>query len=138
MGENKEFIVIIIDKGYIINSVNEVVVEVIEKYENLVDFFVEVNFIIEKVKIEINGIYKVVDVKVLYDSVKDKLVIILRDKIEIVIFKIIYVGIGDEKVDLIVNLVDLIGINLDFFVEGFRVNKIDKLGVVGVKNIDDV
>ena len=137
LGENKEFIVTITDKGHITNSANEVVAEATEKYENSADLSAEANSITEKSKTETNGIYKVADVKASYDSAKDKLVITLRDKTETVTSKTIYVGIGDEKVDLTANPVDSTGTNLDPSAEGFRVNKIDKLGVAGAKN-DDV
>ncbi|HBF6472374.1 TPA: cell wall-binding protein Cwp2 [Clostridioides difficile] len=138
LGENKELIVTITDKGHITNSANEVVAEATEKYENSADLSAEANSITEKAKTETNGIYKVADVKASYDSAKDKLVITLRDKTETVTSKTIYVGIGDEKVDLTANPVDSTGTNLDPSAEGFRVNKIDKLGVAGAKNIDDV
>ena len=138
LGENKELIVTITDKGHITNSANEVVAEATEKYENSADLSAEANSITEKSKTETNGIYKVADVKASYDSAKDKLVITLRDKTETVTSKTIYVGIGDEKVDLTANPVDSTGTNLDPSAEGFRVNKIDKLGVAGAKNIDDV
>ncbi|EGT3781121.1 TPA: cell wall-binding protein Cwp2 [Clostridioides difficile] len=138
LGENKELIVTIIDKGHITNSANEVVAEATEKYENSADLSAEANSITEKAKTETNGIYKVADVKASYDSAKDKLVITLRDKTETVTSKTIYVGIGDEKVDLTANPADSTGTNLDPSAEGFRVNKIDKLGVAGAKNIDDV
>ncbi|EQH79471.1 cell wall binding repeat 2 family protein [Clostridioides difficile DA00310] len=138
LGENKELIVTIIDKGHITNSANEVVAEATEKYENSADLSAEANSITEKAKTETNGIYKVADVKASYDSAKDKLVITLRDKTETVTSKTIYVGIGDEKVALTANPVDSTGTNLDPSAEGFRVNKIDKLGVAGAKNIDDV
>ncbi|MEN7553461.1 cell wall-binding protein Cwp2 [Clostridioides difficile] len=138
LGENKELIVTITDKGHITNSANEVVVEATEKYENSADLSAEANSITEKAKTETNGIYKVADVKASYDSAKDKLVITLRDKTETVTSRTIYVGIGDEKVDLTANPVDSTGTNLDPSAEGFRVNKIDKLGVAGAKNIDDV
>ncbi|HFL3473473.1 TPA: cell wall-binding protein Cwp2, partial [Clostridioides difficile] len=137
LGENKELIVTITDKGHITNSANEVVAEATEKYENSADLSAEANSITEKAKTETNGIYKVADVKASYDSAKDKLVITLRDKTETVTSKTIYVGIGDEKVDLTANPVDSTGTNLDPSAEGFRVNKIDKLGVAGAKNIDD-
>ncbi|HBG1939884.1 cell wall-binding repeat-containing protein [Clostridioides difficile] len=138
LGENKELIVTITDKGHITNSANEVVAEATEKYENSADLSAEANSITEKAKTETNGIYKVADVKASYDSAKDKLVITLRDKTETVTSKTIYVGIGDEKVDLTANPVDSTGTNLDPSAEVFRVNKIDKLGVAGAKNIDDV
>ncbi|MDV9762335.1 cell wall-binding protein Cwp2 [Clostridioides difficile] len=138
LGENKELIVTITDKGHITNSANEVVAEATEKYENSADLSAEANSITEKSKTETNGIYKVADVKASYDSAKDKLVITLRDKTETVTSKTIYAGIGDEKVDLTANPVDSTGTNLDPSTEGFRVNKIDKLGVAGAKNIDDV
>lgn len=138
LGENKELIVTITDKGHITNSANEVVAEAIEKYENSADLSAEANSITEKAKTETNGIYKVADVKASYDSAKDKLVITLRDKTGTVTSKTIEVGIGDEKVDLTANPVDSTGTNLDPSVEGFRVNKINKLGVAGAKNIDDV
>ncbi|EGT5271334.1 cell wall-binding protein Cwp2 [Clostridioides difficile] len=138
LGENKELIVTITDKGHITNSANEVVAEATEKYENSADLSAEANSITEKAKTETNGIYKVADVKASYDSAKDKLVITLRDKTETVTSRTIYVGIGDEKVDLTANPVDSTGTNLDPSAEGFRVNKIDKLGVAGAKNIDDV
>ncbi|HFL3605252.1 TPA: cell wall-binding protein Cwp2 [Clostridioides difficile] len=138
LGENKELIVTITDKGHITNSVNEVVAEAIEKYKNSADLSAEANSITEKAKTETNGIYKVADIKASYDSAKDKLVITLRDKTETVTSRTIYVGIGDEKVDLTANPVDSNGTNLDPSTEGFRVNKIDKLGVAGAKNIDDV
>ncbi|MCK8736503.1 cell wall-binding protein Cwp2, partial [Clostridioides difficile] len=138
LGENKELIVTITDKGHITNSANEVVAEATEKYENSADLSAEANSITEKSKTETNGIYKVADVKASYDSAKDKLVITLRDKTETVTSRTIYVGIGDEKVDLTANPVDSTGTNLDPSAEGFRVNKIDKLGVAGAKNIDDV
>ncbi|HBG7261101.1 cell wall-binding protein Cwp2 [Clostridioides difficile] len=138
LGENKELIVTITDKGHITNSANEVVAEATEKYENSADLSAEANSITEKSKTETNGIYKVADVKASYDSAKDKLVITLRDKTETVTSKTIEIGIGDEKIDLTTNPVDSTGTNLDPSAEGFRVNKIDKLGVAGAKNIDDV
>ncbi|HDO9173053.1 TPA: cell wall-binding protein Cwp2 [Clostridioides difficile] len=138
LGENKELIVTITDKGHITNSANEVVAEANEKYENSADLSAEANSITEKAKTETNGIYKVADVKASYDSAKDKLVITLRDKTDTVTSKTIEIGIGDEKVDLTANPVDSTGTNLDPSTEGFRVNKIDKLGVAGAKNIDDV
>ncbi|EGT3901388.1 cell wall-binding protein Cwp2 [Clostridioides difficile] len=138
LGENKELIVTITDKGHITNSANEVVAEATEKYENSADLSAEANSITEKAKTETNGIYKVADVKASYDSAKDKLVITLRDKTETVTSKTIYVGIGDEKVDLTANPVDSTGTNLDPSAEVFRVNEIDKLGVAGAKNIDDI
>ncbi|HAU5071947.1 TPA: cell wall-binding protein Cwp2 [Clostridioides difficile] len=138
LGENKELIVTITDKGHITNSANEVVAEAIEKYENSADLSSEANSITEKAKTETNGLYKVADVKASYDSTKDKLVITLRDKTGTVTSKTIEIGIGDEKIDLTANPVDSTGINLDPSVEGFRVNKIDKLGVAGAKNINDV
>lgn len=138
LGENKELIVTITDKGHITNSANEVVAEAIEKYENSADLSSEANSITEKAKTETNGLYKVADVKASYDSTKDKLVITLRDKTGTVTSKTIEVGVGDEKIDLTANPVDSTGTNLDPSAEGFRVNKIDKLGVAGAKNIDDV
>ncbi|MDO0469778.1 cell wall-binding protein Cwp2 [Clostridioides difficile] len=138
LGENKELIVTITDKGHITNSANEVVAEATEKYENSADLSAEANSITEKAKTETNGIYKVADVKASYDSAKDKLVITLRDKTDTVTSKTIEIGIGDEKIDLTANPVDSTGTNLDPSTEGFRVNKIDKLGVAGAKNIDDV
>ncbi|ENY8691097.1 cell wall-binding protein Cwp2 [Clostridioides difficile] len=138
LGENKELIVTITDKGHITNSANEVVAEATEKYENSADLSAESNSITEKAKTETNGIYKVADVKASYDSAKDKLVITLRDKTDTVTSKTIEIGIGDEKIDLTANPVDSTGTNLDPSTEGFRVNKIDKLGVAGAKNIDDV
>lgn len=138
LGENKELIVTITDKGHITNSANEVVAEATEKYENSADLSAEANSITEKSKTETNGLYKVADVKASYDSAKDKLVITLRDKTETVTSKTIEIGIGDEKIDLTANPVDSTGTNLDPSAEGFRVNKIDKLGVAGAKNIDDV
>ncbi|MCC0631274.1 cell wall-binding protein Cwp2 [Clostridioides sp. ZZV15-6388] len=140
LGENKELIVTITDKGHVTNSANEVVAEAIEKYENSADLSAEANSITEKAKdkTETNGIYGVADVKASYDSTKDKLVITLSDKTETATSKTIYVGIGDEKVDLAANPVDSTGTNLDPSAEGFRVNKINKLGVAGAKNIDDV
>lgn len=138
LGENKELIVTITDKGHITNSANEVVEEAIEKYENSADLSSEANSITEKAKTETNGLYKVADVKASYDSTKDKLVITLRDKTGTVTSKTIEIGIGDEKIDLTVNPVDSTGTNLDPSAEGFRVNKIDKLGVAGAKNINDV
>ncbi|HGM3508124.1 TPA: cell wall-binding protein Cwp2 [Clostridioides difficile] len=138
LGENKELIVTITDKGHITNSANEVVAEAIEKYENSADLSAEANSITEKAKTETNGIYKVADVKASYDSAKDKLVITLRDKTGTVTSKTIEASIGDEKVDLTANPVDSTGTNLDHSAEGFRVNKINKLGVAGAKNIDDV
>ncbi|EGT5080367.1 TPA: cell wall-binding protein Cwp2 [Clostridioides difficile] len=138
LGENKELIVTITDKGHITNSANEVVAEATEKYENSADLSAEANSITEKAKTETNGIYKVADVKASYDSAKDKLVITLRDKTDTVTSKTIEIGIGDEKIDLTANPVDSTGTNLDSSTEGFRVNKIDKLGVAGAKNIDDV
>lgn len=138
LGENKELIVTITDKGHITNSANEVVAEAIEKYENSADLSSEANSITEKAKTETNGLYKVADVKASYDSTKDKLVITLRDKTGTVTSKTIEIGIGDEKIDLTVNPVDSTGTNLDPSAEGFRVNKIDKLGVAGAKNINDV
>ncbi len=138
LGENKELIVTITDKGHITNSANEVVAEAIEKYENSADLSAEANSITEKAKTETNGIYKVADVKASYDSAKDKLVITLRDKTGTVTSKTIEASIGDEKVDLTANPVDSTGTNLDPSAEGFRVNKINKLGVAGAKNIDDV
>lgn len=138
LGENKELIVTITDKGHITNSANEVVAEANEKYENSADLSAEANSITEKAKTETNGVYKVADVKASYDSAKDKLVITLRDKTDTVTSKTIEIGIGDEKVDLTANPVDSTGTNLDPSTEGFRVNKIDKLGVAGAKNIDDV
>ncbi|CCL38923.1 cell wall-binding protein Cwp2 [Clostridioides difficile] len=138
LGENKELIVTITDKGHITNSANEVVAEATEKYENSADLSAEANSITEKAKTETNGIYKVADVKASYDSAKDKLVITLRDKTDTVTSKTIEIGIGDEKIDLTANPVDSTGTNLDPSTEGFRVNKIVKLGVAGTKNIDDV
>lgn len=138
LGENKELIVTITDKGHITNSANEVVAEATEKYENSADLSAEANSITEKAKTETNGIYKVADVKASYDSAKDKLVITLRDKTDTVTSKTIEIGIGDEKIDLTANPVDSTGTNLDPSTEGFRVNKIVKLGVAGAKNIDDV
>ncbi|HCQ6003579.1 TPA: cell wall-binding protein Cwp2 [Clostridioides difficile] len=138
LGENKELIVTITDKGHITNSANEVVAEATEKYENSADLSAEANSITEKAKTETNGIYKVADVKASYDSAKDKLVITLRDKTDTVTSKTIEIGIGDEKIDLTENPVDSTGTNLDPSTEGFRVNKIDKLGVAGAKNIDDL
>ncbi|ENY8397185.1 TPA: cell wall-binding protein Cwp2 [Clostridioides difficile] len=138
LGENKEIIVTITDKGHIKNSANEVVSEAVEKYENSADISAEANSITEKAKTETNGIYKVADVKASYDSAKDKLVVTLRDKTETVTSRTIYVGIGDEKIDLTANPVDSIGTNLDPSAVDFRVNKIDKLGIAGAKNIDDV
>lgn len=138
LGENKELIVTITDKGHITNSANEVVAEAIEKYENSADLSSEANSITEKAKTETNGLYKVADVKASYDSTKDKLVITLRDKTGTVTSKTIEIGIGDEKIDLTANPVDSTGTNLDPSAEGFRVNKIDKLGVAGAKNINDV
>ncbi|EGT2203206.1 cell wall-binding protein Cwp2 [Clostridioides difficile] len=138
LGENKELIVTITDKGHITNSANEVVAEAIEKYENSADLSSEANSITEKAKSETNGLYKVADVKASYDSTKDKLVITLRDKTGTVTSKTIEIGIGDEKIDLTANPVDSTGTNLDPSAEGFRVNKIDKLGVAGAKNINDV
>ncbi|WP_074438031.1 cell wall-binding protein Cwp2 [Clostridioides difficile] len=138
LGENKELIVTITDKGHITNSANEVVAEATEKYENSADLSAEANSITEKAKTETNGLYKVADVKASYDSAKDKLVITLRDKTDTVTSKTIEIGIGDEKIDLTANPVDSTGTNLDPSTEGFRVNKIDKLGVAGAKNIDDV
>lgn len=138
LGENKELIVTITDKGHITNSANEVVAEAIEKYENSADLSSEANSITEKAKTETNGLYKVADVKASYDSTKDKLVITLRDKTGTVTSKTIEVGVGDKKIDLTANPVDSTGTNLDPSAEGFRVNKIDKLGVAGAKNIDDV
>ncbi|VIF74693.1 cell wall binding protein [Clostridioides difficile] len=138
LGENKELIVTITDKGHITNSANEVVAEAIEKYENSADLSSEANSITEKAKTETNGLYKVADVKASYDSTKDKLVITLRDKTGTVTSKTIEIGIGDEKIDLTANPVDSTGTNLDPSAEGFRVNKIDKLSVAGAKNINDV
>ncbi|MCC0784437.1 cell wall-binding repeat-containing protein [Clostridioides sp. ES-S-0108-01] len=138
LGENKELLVTIKDKGHVTNSANEVVAEAIEKYENSADLSAEANSITEKAKTETNGIYKVADVKASYDSAKDKLVITLRDKIETVTSKTIEVGIGDEKVDLTANPVDSNGTNLDPSAEAFKVSNISKLGVAGAKNIDDV
>ncbi|GMK92983.1 TPA: cell wall-binding protein Cwp2 [Clostridioides difficile] len=138
LGENKELIVTITDKGHITNSANEVVAEAIEKYENSAELSSEANSITEKAKTETNGLYKVADVKASYDSTKDKLVITLRDKTGTVTSKTIEIGIGDEKIDLTANPVDSTGTNLDPSAEGFRVNKIDKLGVAGAKNINDV
>ncbi|HAU5020585.1 TPA: cell wall-binding protein Cwp2 [Clostridioides difficile] len=138
LGENKELIVTITDKGHITNSANEVVAEAIEKYENSAELSSEANSITEKAKTETNGLYKVADVKASYDSTKDKLVITLRDKTGTVTSKTIEIGIGDEKIDLTANPVDSTGTNLDPSAEGFRVDKIDKLGVAGAKNINDV
>ncbi|HBG0165758.1 TPA: cell wall-binding protein Cwp2 [Clostridioides difficile] len=138
LGENKELIVTITDKGHITNSANEVVAEAIEKYENSAELSSEANSITEKDKTETNGLYKVADVKASYDSTKDKLVITLRDKTGTVTSKTIEIGIGDEKIDLTANPVDSTGTNLDPSAEGFRVDKIDKLGVAGAKNINDV
>lgn len=138
LGENKELIVTITDKGHITNSANEVVAEAIEKYENSAELSSEANSITEKAKTETNGLYKVADVKASYDSTKDKLVITLSDKTGTVTSKTIEIGIGDEKIDLTANPVDSTGTNLDPSAEGFRVNKIDKLGVAGAKNINDV
>ncbi|MCC0680528.1 cell wall-binding repeat-containing protein [Clostridioides sp. ES-S-0005-03] len=138
LGENKELLVTITDKGHITNSANEVVAEAIEKYENSADLSAEANAITEKAKTETNGIYGVADVKASYDSAKDKLVITLRDKKETITSKTIEVSIGDEKIDLVANPVDSTGTNLDPSVEGFKVNKISKLGLAGTKDIADV
>lgn len=138
LGENKELLVTITDKGHTTNSTNEVVAEAIEKYENSADLSAEANAITEKAKTETNGIYGVADVKASYDSAKDKLVITLRDKKETITSKTIEVSIGDEKIDLVANPVDSTGTNLDPSVEGFKVNKINKLGLVGTKDIADV
>ncbi|MER0284894.1 cell wall-binding repeat-containing protein [Clostridioides difficile] len=138
LGENKELLVTITDKGHTTNSANEVVAEAIEKYENSADLSAEANAITEKAKTETNGIYGVADVKASYDSAKDKLVITLRDKKETITSKTIEVSIGDEKIDLVANPVDSTGTNLDPSVEGFKVNKINKLGLVGTKDIADV
>ncbi|MDI7817021.1 MULTISPECIES: cell wall-binding protein Cwp2 [unclassified Clostridioides] len=138
LGENKELLVTITDKGHITNSANEVVAEAIEKYENSADLSAEANSITEKAKTETNGIYGVADVKASYDSTKDKLVITLRDKKETITSKTIEVSIGDEKIDLVANPVDSTGTNLDPSVEGFKVNKINKLGLAGTKDIADV
>lgn len=138
LGENKELLVTITDKGHTTNSANEVVAEAIEKYENSADLSAEANAITEKAKSETNGIYGVADVKASYDSAKDKLVITLRDKKETITSKTIEISIGDEKIDLVENPVDSTGTNLDPSVEGFKVNKINKLGLAGTKDIDDV
>ncbi|NMS88313.1 cell wall-binding repeat-containing protein [Clostridioides difficile] len=138
LGENKELLVTITDKGHTTNSANEVVAEAIEKYENSADLSAEANSITEKAKTETNGIYGVADVKASYDSAKDKLVITLRDKKETITSKTIEVSIGDEKIDLVANPVDSTGTNLDPSVEGFKVNKINKLGLAGTKDIADV
>ncbi|KPI49309.1 cell wall-binding protein [Clostridioides difficile] len=138
LGENKELLVTITDKGHTTNSANEVVAEAIEKYENSADLSAEANSITEKAKTETNGIYGVADVKASYDSAKDKLVITLRDKKETITSKTIEVSIGDEKIDLVANPVDSTGTNLDPSVEGFKVNKINKLGLAGTKDISDV
>ncbi|EQF23568.1 cell wall binding repeat 2 family protein [Clostridioides difficile CD160] len=138
LGENKELLVTITDKGHTTNSANEVVAEAIEKYENSADLSAEANAITEKAKTETNGIYGVADVKASYDSAKDKLVITLRDKKETITSKTIEVSIGDEKIDLVANPVDSTGTNLDPSVEGFKVNKINKLGLAGTKDIADV
>ncbi|NJI79171.1 cell wall-binding repeat-containing protein [Clostridioides difficile] len=138
LGENKELLVTITDKGHTTNSVNEVVAEAIEKYENSADLSAEANSITEKAKTETNGIYGVADVKASYDSAKDKLVITLRDKKETITSKTIEVSIGDEKIDLVANPVDSTGTNLDPSVEGFKVNKINKLGLAVTKDIADV
>lgn len=138
LGENKELLVTITDKGHTTNSANEVVAEAIEKYENSADLSSEANSITEKAKTETNGIYGVADVKASYDSTKDKLVITLRDKKETITSKTIEVSIGDEKIDLVANPVDSTGTNLDPSVEGFKVNKINKLGLAGTKDIADV
>lgn len=138
LGENKELLVTITDKGHTTNSANEVVAEAIEKYENSADLSAEANSITEKAKTETNGIYGVADVKASYDSAKDKLVITLRDKKETITSKTIEVSIGDEKIDLVANPVDSTGTNLDPSVEGFKVNKINKLGLAVTKDIADV
>lgn len=138
LGENKELLVTITDKGHTTNSANEVVAEAIEKYENSADLSAEANAITEKAKTETNGIYGVADVKASYDSAKDKLVVTLRDKKETITSKTIEVSIGDEKIDLVANPVDSTGTNLDPSVEGFKVNKINKLGLAGTKDIADV
>lgn len=138
LGENKELLVTITDKGHTTNSANEVVAEAIEKYENSADLSAEANSITEKAKTETNGIYGVADVKASYDSAKDKLVITLRDKKETITSKTIEVSIGDEKINLVANPVDSTGTNLDPSVEGFKVNKINKLGLAGTKDIADV
>lgn len=138
LGENKELLVTIADKGHTTNSANEVVAEAIEKYENSADLSAEANSITEKAKTEATGIYGVATVEASYDSTKDKLVITLKDKTDVVTSKTLQIGIGDEKVDLTANPVDIAGTNLDPSAEGFRVSKINKLGVEGAKNIADI
>lgn len=113
LGENKELLVTIADKGHTTNSANEVVAEAIEKYENSADLSAEANSITEKAKTEATGIYGVATVEASYDSTKDKLVITLKDKTDVVTSKTLQIGIGDEKVDLAANPVDIAGTNLD-------------------------
>ncbi|VHR74963.1 protein translocase subunit secA 2 [Clostridioides difficile] len=57
LGENKELIVTITDKGHITNSANEVVAEATEKYENSADLSAEANSITEKAKTETIKLY---------------------------------------------------------------------------------
>ncbi|MDL0414478.1 cell wall-binding repeat 2 family protein, partial [Clostridioides difficile] len=109
LGENKELLVTIADKGHTTNSANEVVAEAIEKYENSADLSAEANSITEKAKTEATGIYGVATVEASYDSTKDKLVITLKDKTDVVTSKTLQIGIGDEKVDLTANPVDIAG-----------------------------